>query len=234
MLCVNKGGRLQHFKFVSRVHTCCVWTKVGGSNILNLCQECIHAVCEHVSESFKLDVSTCLRVSDLSGHVSESLKLDGNTCLRVSNLMWDRGRLVRLLLKSANMPYTTGGQRRPPMGVLVKCELSMGAPAGNNQAQYPENVCLPAVWTLFFTTNFHSRPPTLPNHMIFGVIESSFINKHHCKRNGVKRSTIWGCRPTYAVSPCKATYFGFLWSLWAFSPAIRTQSDPHAPKHILV
>jgi hypothetical protein len=24
------------------------------------------------------------------------------------------------------------------MGVLLKCGLSMGAPAGNNQAQYPE------------------------------------------------------------------------------------------------
>jgi hypothetical protein len=26
----------------------------------------------------------------------------------------------------------------PPMGVLLKCELSMGALAGNNQAQDPE------------------------------------------------------------------------------------------------
>jgi hypothetical protein len=43
-------------------------------------------------------------------------------------------------------------------------------------------------------------------------------NKHHCKRNGVKRSTSWGCRPTYAVFPCKATFLGFWWSLWAFSP----------------
>ena len=24
------------------------------------------------------------------------------------------------------------------MGVLMNCELSMGAPAGNNEAQYPE------------------------------------------------------------------------------------------------
>jgi hypothetical protein len=24
------------------------------------------------------------------------------------------------------------------MGVLLKCEINMGAPAGNNQAQYPE------------------------------------------------------------------------------------------------
>ena len=30
-----------------------------------------------------------------------------------------------------------GGQRRPQTGVLLKCELSMGAPADNNQAQYP-------------------------------------------------------------------------------------------------
>ena len=45
------------------------------------------------------------------------------------------------------------------------------------------------------------------------------INKHHCKRNGVKRSTSWECRPTYAVFPCKATFLGFWWSLWAFSPA---------------
>jgi hypothetical protein len=33
---------------------------------------------------------------------------------------------------------TRGGRRRPEKGVLLKCELSMGAPAGNNQAQYPE------------------------------------------------------------------------------------------------
>ena len=45
------------------------------------------------------------------------------------------------------------------------------------------------------------------------------INKHHCKRTGVKRLTSWGCRPTYAVFPCKATFLGFWWSLWAFSPA---------------
>jgi|AntDeeMinimDraft_5_1070356.scaffolds.fasta_scaffold126021_1 hypothetical protein len=31
-----------------------------------------------------------------------------------------------------------GGQRRPEKGVLSKFELSMGVPAGNNQAQYPE------------------------------------------------------------------------------------------------
>ena len=31
-----------------------------------------------------------------------------------------------------------GGRRRPEIEVLLKCELSMGAPAGNNQAQYPE------------------------------------------------------------------------------------------------
>ena len=29
----------------------------------------------------------------------------------------------------------------------------------------------------------------------------------------------WGCRPTYAVFPCKATFRRFWWSLWAFSPA---------------
>ena len=31
-----------------------------------------------------------------------------------------------------------GGRRRPEKGVLLKCELRMGAPASNNQAQYPE------------------------------------------------------------------------------------------------
>jgi len=45
------------------------------------------------------------------------------------------------------------------------------------------------------------------------------INKHHCKRNGVKRSTSCWCRPKYAVFPCKATFLGLWWSLWAFSPA---------------
>ena len=34
--------------------------------------------------------------------------------------------------------FPRGGRRRPEKGVLLKCELSMGAPAGNNQAQYPE------------------------------------------------------------------------------------------------
>ena len=32
---------------------------------------------------------------------------------------------------------------------------------------------------------------------------------YHCKRNGVKRSTSWGCRPTYALFLCKATFLGF-------------------------
>jgi hypothetical protein len=35
----------------------------------------------------------------------------------------------------------------------------------------------------------------------------------------VKRSTSLGCRPTYAVFSCEATFLGFWWSLWAFSPA---------------
>jgi len=33
----------------------------------------------------------------------------------------------------------------PPMGVLLKCELSMGALAGNNQAQDPE-VAADSTW----------------------------------------------------------------------------------------
>jgi len=62
--------------------------------------------------------------------------------------------------------------------------------------------------------------------MIFGAIES-LTNKHHCWGNGVKLSTNWGCRP-YNIScfPCKATFLGFWWSLWAFSPANLHQSDP--------
>ena len=38
-----------------------------------------------------------------------------------------------------------GDWRRPGKGVLLKCELSMGAPAGNNQAQYPE-VAAKSTW----------------------------------------------------------------------------------------
>jgi hypothetical protein len=37
--------------------------------------------------------------------------------------------------------FSRGGRRRPEKGVLLKCELSMGAPAGNNQAQYPGSTC---------------------------------------------------------------------------------------------
>jgi len=37
---------------------------------------------------------------------------------------------------------TRGGRRRPEKGVLLKCELNMGAPAGNNQAQYQEVVMI--------------------------------------------------------------------------------------------
>ena len=35
---------------------------------------------------------------------------------------------------------TRGGQLRVPKGVLLKCELSMGPPTGNIQAQYPDEV----------------------------------------------------------------------------------------------
>jgi len=83
------------------------------------------------------------------------------------------------------------------MGVLLKCEINMGAPAGNNQAQYPE-VAADSTWAWmlpvgakvsvslrrkpYFSPQILSRPPTLPHHIIFGVIESLYIvNKHHCK-----------------------------------------------------
>ena len=40
------------------------------------------------------------------------------------------------------MQNTRGGRRRPGKGVLFKCELSMGAPSGNNKAQYPEELLM--------------------------------------------------------------------------------------------
>jgi len=52
--------------------------------------------------------------------------------------------LLHVNLCPKSVPYLKltkhprGGQRRPLLGVLLKCELSMGALAGNNQAQNPE------------------------------------------------------------------------------------------------
>ena len=110
----------------------------------------------------------------------------------------------------------------------------MVARTGKNQAQYPEVALLIApeleccrYWQKCLiacgvNTNFHQKIlPGHPHYQItwFLVLWVLIINKHHCKRNGVKRSTSWGRRPTYAVFPCKATFWGFWWSLWAFSPA---------------
>jgi len=73
------------------------------------------------------------------------------------------------------------------MGVFLKCELSMVAKTGNNKAQFPEQglliapelECCPYWQKCLIACGvnpvFHhkiSRPPTLPNHLIFGVIES--------------------------------------------------------------
>ena len=44
--------------------------------------------------------------------------------------------------------YTRGGRQRPEKGVLLKCELSMGAQAGNNQAQNPEVAVSAWAWML--------------------------------------------------------------------------------------
>jgi len=46
------------------------------------------------------------------------------------------------------LKFIRGGRRRPLKGVLLKCELSMGAPAGKNQAQYPGRTDSTWAWML--------------------------------------------------------------------------------------
>jgi len=54
-----------------------------------------------------------------------------------AGLMWE-GHIYTFWGCGKVRDFTRGGRQRPEKRVLLKCELSMGAPAGNNQAQYPE------------------------------------------------------------------------------------------------